>query len=366
MQRRYRSSARHFQRNGQRTPCGLVNPARATSVAGPDVTCKKCLAAINTKTTEQGGPAKAPRSNLTNVILTALDRERWINTIKVVRELAPELGLREAKELVDKVRDGEPQNLLINCTRHQARKAREAMRGTYAVVRISKTIVALTLVLVCCSIIGLGQRRMPLPEPEPVRSCFSVLRPGRPHLADYPTYVNGRSRFEPRVSLNNVNDSWVQGRIYPGTRHPYFGLADWNVVQYDPPGEDGNSPNEWDALYVGWNVLVTVDHAWGLIVVSPFGSWYQMQEYDPDVTTATVRIWHRNGRLFYYLNGKPVFSQAAPGLEERDLRAYYRESVDEPLIGLKNPLCRYLPETFSKKSLDFLKQIGYGQVVREH
>lgn len=144
MNRRYRSSTRHFQRNGQPTPCGLVNPAHSTSIAGSDVTCKRCLAAINNKTTEQGGSApKRTRSKFTNVTLTSVSREHWLNTIKVVRELT-DLGLKESKDIVDAVRDGHPRVLFLNCTQHQARKARTKLRETYAVVSISKKIQPLT------------------------------------------------------------------------------------------------------------------------------------------------------------------------------------------------------------------------------
>lgn len=90
---------RHFKRPGQMTACGLANPMSSTSVAGPEVTCKRCLHQLNRMTTGQGGPG-----SFVDVVLTVVGLN-WINVIKVVREVTAG-GLKESKDLVDGVRGG--------------------------------------------------------------------------------------------------------------------------------------------------------------------------------------------------------------------------------------------------------------------
>lgn len=82
-----------------------------------------------------------------NVTLTTVDRNYWINAIKTVRGLVQDFsgmsstdgfGLKEAKDLVDGVRDGTPRPLLLNVTKSDAQKVRRIFAKVNAKVRVEK------------------------------------------------------------------------------------------------------------------------------------------------------------------------------------------------------------------------------------
>ena len=84
----------------------------------------------------------------TNVILTHVNPEQWINTVKVVRQLRAkhkmEAGLKESVELVNEVRDkGREVNLLTGVSQYHARTARQRLREVKAVCRLSQKLVPL-------------------------------------------------------------------------------------------------------------------------------------------------------------------------------------------------------------------------------
>lgn len=61
-----------------------------------------------------------------NVILEDYNRDRMIATIKAVREVAP-MGLKEAKDVVDRVKMGIPQLVLVGVSELYADKAQERL-----------------------------------------------------------------------------------------------------------------------------------------------------------------------------------------------------------------------------------------------
>lgn len=166
-----------------------------------------------------------------------------------------------------------------------------------------------------------------------------LVMPVEPSLDDFPTYRDYVPIDDVSVSFETVNDGWVEGRVYLQSWASFVGIIDSSTATYIEP-VDGTTPIAGGhAFNAGWGVLVTVTGWDGLIVLSPFGNFVQGEPYINDDEVATVRIVNQRGRLIYYLNGTLVFSQAASGLETRDLRAFYFGPVDNALIGI--PLQTY-------------------------
>lgn len=172
--------------------------------------------------------------------------------------------------------------------------------------------------------------QFPIDRPEKF-GCFAP--PAVPWLIDYNTYIWYEPIDNVSESVDQVNGGWVQGRVYLQSSGSFVGIVDNNTVTYVEPFEGTTPIDGGHAFNAGWGVLVTVNGWDGLIVMSPFGSWVQHEPYDGD-EVAVVRITNRNGRLIYSLNGVAVFSQAAPDVGERDLRAFYFGPVDNALVGV--------------------------------
>ncbi len=184
-------------------------------------------------------------------------------------------------------------------------------------------LLATALLIMLCAL-SAAARVKPLPR-------YQVIEPT---LGDFDTFRDYVPIDDVSVSYENVNDGWVEGQVYLRYSAAFVGIIDSSTATYVPP-IDGTTPIAGGhAFNAGWGVLVTVTGWDGLIVQSPFGNFVQGQPYINDDDLATVRIAHQRGRLLYYLNGTLVFSQPAPGLEERDLRAFYFGAVDSWLIGL--------------------------------
>jgi ribosomal protein L7/L12 len=95
----------------------------------PDVTCKRCLAML-------GMSGLLPESTFDVLVLAT--GPMFINTIKVVRQLSSEFGLREAKDFCDRVRDKGEQILLADVTRERAEHAEKLLKEQGATVLVIK------------------------------------------------------------------------------------------------------------------------------------------------------------------------------------------------------------------------------------
>ena len=87
-------------------------------------------------------PRKPAKVQFTNLTLTGVNREYWINTIKVVRELSEThdlgFGLKESKEFVDVVREGKNNTLLRQVSMADARAAKREFAKVGAKVMLGK------------------------------------------------------------------------------------------------------------------------------------------------------------------------------------------------------------------------------------
>ncbi len=81
-----------------------------------------------------GAPAAAAAAEQTefNVIIKSVPADQKIKVIKEVRTLVSDLGLKEAKELVDSV----PKELLKGVTKEDAEKAKKLLESVGATVEI--------------------------------------------------------------------------------------------------------------------------------------------------------------------------------------------------------------------------------------
>lgn len=77
------------------------------------------------------GEAAAEEKDSYTVVLTAAGDNK-INVIKAIREIKPELGLKEAKDLVDKT----PSNIAENISTEEAKKMEEKLKGAGATVEL--------------------------------------------------------------------------------------------------------------------------------------------------------------------------------------------------------------------------------------
>lgn len=89
-------------------------------------------------------PKRKSTPQITNLTLVSIDRNYWINTIKVVREVAAlygkqEFGLKESVDFVNEVRNnGKENTLLRNVSIAGARAAKRKLAGVGAKVRLGK------------------------------------------------------------------------------------------------------------------------------------------------------------------------------------------------------------------------------------
>ncbi len=79
----------------------------------------------------EGAPVVEEQTEFT-VVLKGVDPARKIKVIKEVRALKPDLGLKEAKELVD----GIPNDLLVDVPKDEAEKAKKQMEEVGGEVEI--------------------------------------------------------------------------------------------------------------------------------------------------------------------------------------------------------------------------------------
>ena len=79
----------------------------------------------------EGAPVVEEQTEFT-VVLKGMDPARKIKVIKEVRALKPDLGLKEAKELVD----GIPNDLLVDVPKDEAEKAKKQMEEVGGEVEI--------------------------------------------------------------------------------------------------------------------------------------------------------------------------------------------------------------------------------------
>ena len=75
--------------------------------------------------------AAAEEKDSYDVVLTAAG-ENKINVIKAIREIKPELGLKEAKDLVDKA----PSNIAEGVNPEEAKQMEEKLKGAGATVEL--------------------------------------------------------------------------------------------------------------------------------------------------------------------------------------------------------------------------------------
>ncbi|NTV30786.1 50S ribosomal protein L7/L12 [candidate division WWE3 bacterium] len=78
-----------------------------------------------------GAEAAAEEKDSYTVVLTGAGDNK-INVIKVIRELKPELGLKEAKDLVDKT----PSNIAEGVKTEEAKKMEEKLKAAGAAVEL--------------------------------------------------------------------------------------------------------------------------------------------------------------------------------------------------------------------------------------
>jgi hypothetical protein len=174
------------------------------------------------------------------------------------------------------------------------------------------------------------------------RPCFVVSVPQEPRLDDFNTYRDYAAMDSVYMGFENVNEQWVQGRVFLQAQASFVGLVDANSTHYVEPFEGTTPIAGGHAFTADWNLVVSVDGNDGLVVQSPYGNWVQHEAYVSADETAVVKIANQGGRLYYYLNDVMVFSQAAPDLEYRDVRAYYFGDFAEPLIGVAQRECDLL------------------------
>lgn len=79
-----------------------------------------------------GGAAEAPAEKTEFTVVLASAGAQKIKVIKEVRTLVPELGLKEAKDLVDAA----PKDVLKDVSKEAAQKAKELLEGAGATVEI--------------------------------------------------------------------------------------------------------------------------------------------------------------------------------------------------------------------------------------
>lgn len=77
------------------------------------------------------GPAEEEKTEF-EVVLKAVDAAKKIKVIKEVRAIKPELGLKEAKDLVD----GAPKTLLEDCPKEEAEKYKKQLEEAGAEVEL--------------------------------------------------------------------------------------------------------------------------------------------------------------------------------------------------------------------------------------
>jgi large subunit ribosomal protein L7/L12 len=79
-----------------------------------------------------GAPAEAAEEKTAFTVVLAAAGDQKINVIKAVREVRPDLGLKEAKDLVD----GAPKEILTGVKKEEADTAKEKLTGAGATVEI--------------------------------------------------------------------------------------------------------------------------------------------------------------------------------------------------------------------------------------
>lgn len=173
------------------------------------------------------------------------------------------------------------------------------------------------------------------PRPNP---CYIVSVPQEPHLDDFNTYHDYVATDSFELSFERIYGQWAQGTVSLQAQASFVGLVDEDTSDYIPPFEGTTPISGGHAFSAGWSVLVTVNGWDGLIVQSPYGNWVQQVPYS-ESDTAVVRITAMNGTLSYYLDGVFVYSQVAPDIAVRDLRAYYVGYFDDPLVGVAEKHC---------------------------
>jgi large subunit ribosomal protein L7/L12 len=79
-----------------------------------------------------GGAAEAVEEKTSFTVVLASAGDQKINAIKAVREIRPDLGLKEAKDLVD----GAPKDVLANVKKEEAEAAKAKLVAAGATVEI--------------------------------------------------------------------------------------------------------------------------------------------------------------------------------------------------------------------------------------
>ena len=79
-----------------------------------------------------GAPAEAAEEQTEFTVVLAAGGDKKINVIKEVRGVRPDLGLKEAKDLVE----GAPQNVLENVSKQVAEEAKKKLEEAGATVQI--------------------------------------------------------------------------------------------------------------------------------------------------------------------------------------------------------------------------------------
>ena len=77
-----------------------------------------------------GAPAEAAEEKTSFTVVLAASGDNKINVIKAVREVRPDLGLKEAKDLVD----GAPKEVLNGVKKEEAEAAKEKLTAAGATV----------------------------------------------------------------------------------------------------------------------------------------------------------------------------------------------------------------------------------------
>jgi len=91
------------------------------------------VAGIAAPTGDAGGGAAAEEKTEFNVVIKAIDAAKKIKVIKEVRAIKPDLGLKEAKELVESV----PKDLLKDLPKDEAEKFKKQLEEAGAEVELT-------------------------------------------------------------------------------------------------------------------------------------------------------------------------------------------------------------------------------------
>lgn len=79
-----------------------------------------------------GGAAEPAEEKTSFTVVLAAAGDQKINAIKAVREVRPDLGLKEAKDLVD----GAPKDVIVNVKKEEADAAKAKLEAAGATVEI--------------------------------------------------------------------------------------------------------------------------------------------------------------------------------------------------------------------------------------